>query len=236
MTNLSETTTSKSLFTFTSELKYLVEMIEFGITPRYVFETMPYGKKSYIIPMKCFCDIPLSKAKKHMDWFGKFGLGINKKYLAEMGVTPVLYIHNKSRINLFKKFENNAEINKLIPYLKRYHGRDVRINPEGFIAKKVRHFYEEREWRYIPPNIDIEHINVPKIEKGIDLARKKNNDSPYNANSINLNVGVIEYIIIRDSKDIPEVRKYLRRLFPEDELFEKTLMKITISTQIFKDF
>lgn len=236
MNNLSETTTSKTLFTFTSELKYLVEMIEFGITPRYVFETMPYGKKSYIIPMKCFCDIPLSKAKKHMDWFGKFGLGINKKYLAEKGVTPVLYIHNKSRINFFKKFERNAEINKLIPLLKRYQGRDVRIDPEGVIGKKLRHFYEEREWRYIPPNIDIENINVSKIEDGIGIVRKKNIDSPFKENSIKLDAGFIEYIIIREYKDIPELRKHLRRLFLEDELFESALMKIIIATQIFKDF
>jgi len=236
MNNLSETTTSKSLFTFTSELKYLIEMIENGITPRYVFETMPYGKKSYIIPMKCFCDIPLSKAKKHMDWFGKFGLGINKNYLAKMGVTTVLYIHEKSRINLFKNLKSNAEINKLIPLLKRYHGKDVKINQDGIINRKIRHFYEEREWRYIPPNICFEIINVSKIEEGINIVRKKNIDFPYNKNSINLDYNFIEYIIIRDKNDIPELRNHLRKLFQIDELFEAILMKIIISEQIFKDF
>jgi hypothetical protein len=236
MSILSETTTSKSLFTFTSELKYLVDMIEFGITPRYVFETMPYGQKSYIIPMKCFCDIPLSKAKMHMNWFGKYGLGINKNYLAKMGVTPVLYIHHRSRINLFKDFRKNNEINKLVPVLKRYKGRDFRKNIDGGIERKIRQFYEEREWRYIPKNCQIISVNVSKIEDGLEIAHKMNIDFPYYENTILLDPSFIEYIIVRDKRDIPELRNQLRKLYTEDEKFEAALMKIIISTQIFKDF
>ena len=88
MSNISETTSSQTLFTFTTELPFVLDMLENGIKPRYIFETLPYGTKNYLAPMKCFCDIPLSKIKKHMDWFGSYGLGINKTYLAKSGATP----------------------------------------------------------------------------------------------------------------------------------------------------
>jgi hypothetical protein len=63
-----------------------------------------------------------------------------------------------------------------------------------------------------------------------------NIDFPYYENTILLDPSFIEYIIVRDKRDIPELRNQLRKLYTEDEKFEAALMKIIISTQIFKDF
>jgi hypothetical protein len=56
-------------------------MLRDGIKPRYVFERLPYKEYHYIVPVKCFCDIPLGKIKSHLEWFGNYGLGIKRSFL-----------------------------------------------------------------------------------------------------------------------------------------------------------
>ena len=55
-----------TLFTFMTELRYLLSILENRmISPRYNDETINYLRipkiKKIAFPMKCFCDIPLSK-------------------------------------------------------------------------------------------------------------------------------------------------------------------------------
>ena len=58
---LSENLSSDALFTFTSEIRYLISMLEQGIYPRYIYERIPIPNKTwyYTVAAKCFCDIPL---------------------------------------------------------------------------------------------------------------------------------------------------------------------------------
>jgi hypothetical protein len=78
---ISENISSETLFTFTGKLEYLIGMLRDGIKPRYVFERLPYKEYHYIVPVKCFCDIPLGKIKSHLEWFGNYGLGIKRSFL-----------------------------------------------------------------------------------------------------------------------------------------------------------
>lgn len=61
-----ETLSSSVLFTFTPELDFLIDMLKNAIKPRFSFESLPNNFRHYILPMKCFCDIPLSKTKVHL--------------------------------------------------------------------------------------------------------------------------------------------------------------------------
>lgn len=93
MSRLSSTT----LFHFTHEFDTLVKILEEGLWPRYCVER-DWGDKDLIIPMVCTCEIPLSKMSFHQNKYGKYGIGLSKKWAKKKGFTPVLYVSDKSDI------------------------------------------------------------------------------------------------------------------------------------------
>jgi len=231
MSKLAETTSSQTLFTFTPELAFLVDMLKSGIKARYSFESLPYGNRHYSAPMKCFCDIPLSKAKKHMDWFGDYGLGIKKGYLMGFGVTPVLYVHKQSSKDFLKTFTIGNERSKVIGLMKSYKGNVYRED-EGIIKRFMRSFYDEREWRYIPKDGHITVLKNGSIKKGWLEHKDRNMQEPYLGNTIPLEPDAIEYIIVKNKTDIGPLRVALRELYKDRDTFEFSLTKIVLSTKI----
>jgi hypothetical protein len=240
---LSENLSSDSLFTFTAKLEYLISMLEHGIQPRYIFERIPIleHKWYYIVAAKCFCDIPLGKIKNHLNWFGNYGLGIKKTFLKSKGVTPILYMHNESHliINALKDggIENLKNFQTL-PLLKRYKGDDYMRSENGIYMKKFRQFYDEREWRYIPKDNDLETGNGFIINKGLEEAWKKNKSSPFNKidSVIKLTPNEIEYIIIDNFKEFKGIKSELQRIYPEIQDYELMLSKTLIADRIIRDF
>lgn len=69
-----------------------------GIYALNLFEKLPERNNGYAVPLACFCDIPLGMIKEHLDWYGKFGIGINRAYARSLGINPVWYVHSQ---NLF---------------------------------------------------------------------------------------------------------------------------------------
>jgi hypothetical protein len=51
----------------------------------------------YAIPMVCFCDLPLSLIKKHVEEYGGYGIGLNKTWGVKNGVAPVIYTHSRAK-------------------------------------------------------------------------------------------------------------------------------------------
>lgn len=232
-----ETLSSSVLFTFTQELHFLLDMLVNGIKPRYSFESLPNNSKHYILPMKCFCDIPLSKTKVHLDWYGNNGLGIRQETLKKLGVTPVLYVHETSVNEILKPLLENPDSEKLVALAKKYFGTTYRLIDDGSYKRTSRKFYDEREWRYVPVNAKLEWF--PKsfgIKEGLTLARKRNEEHPFEGPSIQLDFQDIEYIIIKDLKDVAPLRKALRKKFPDKVDFELIMTKVLTAKQIKKDF
>ena len=235
--NYKETLSSSVLFTFTQELDFLKDMLVNGIKPRYSFESLPNNSSHYIIPMKCFCDIPLSKTKVHLNWYGNYGLGIRQETLKKMGVTPVLYVHEKSVKEILKPLIENPKSQKLVALAKKYFGTTYRFHDDDTYQRTSRKFYDEREWRYVPLDAKLEWF--PKsfgIKEGLTLARKRNEEHPYEGPSIQLDFQDIEYIIIKDLKDVAPLRKALRKKFPDEVDFEILMTKVLTVKQIKKDF
>lgn len=242
---MSENLSSETLFTFTGKIKYLISMLKDGILARYVYERLPTPKGTfyYFAPVKCFCDIPLGKVKSHLEWFGNYGLGINRAFLKEMGVTPIMYIQDNSNRIFELKNKSKAEKieilrgNPLLPLLKRYYGDDYREIDSNKMESKRRKFYDEREWRYIPSNIEIEvGDSYRTIEEGIEYARKKNIDTPYLKDPIRLSPEHIEYIIIYDKDEFKKLREELRELYSDAETYETMLSKVLVAKQLLRDF
>jgi len=217
-------------------------MIISGITPRYFYEVLPFVEKNwyYIIAAKCFCDIPLSKIKSHLNWYGNYGLGIKKTFLQNHGVSPVVYIHHNSLwiLNLILGTTNlDSDAIPIIPYLKRYFGDDFRLNEDGTPKRKFKKFYDEREWRYVPKQkIELLADEEDTLDYCLNQVIRKNSNHPLVGATIPLHPDVIEYIIIHNFYEYKELKQKLRNIYSDDNEYELMLSKILFSERIMRDF
>ena len=143
MVKISQNLSSNSLFHFVDNLDWLIDILGNGFKARYCLENFPKIDIPLAIPMKCFCDIPLGMIKRHMSRYGRYGVGIKKNYAKKNGVTPVIYVHEKSRI--LRRFvsalkNQDDELAKFIPYFKRYNEK-----VSGKQRQVIRRYYDERE-------------------------------------------------------------------------------------------
>jgi len=161
---------SNYLFHFTPKLEFLLSIIRNGFWPRYCKEDASLVgeiEKTMFFPMVCFCDIPKHSIMPHINEYGKFGMIMHKSWGKKKGINPILYAHHRSmiyksylkqlqiqlKINSIANIESYKEISKIsskglydsimiLAHVKPYEG----MNRNG----KVKRFYDEREWRYIP--------------------------------------------------------------------------------------
>lgn len=159
-----------TLFTFTTELDYIIPTIkERIISPRYCEEDIRYLKipklKKIAYPMKCFCDINLHRLEEHLEWYGYYGLAFEKEWGMEHKIQPIQYINIESdlckdfteafsaALKLDTRKESLTQIKMKsfllheMMYYKPYEGKFKNRNT-GKIVKKC--FTDECEWRFIP--------------------------------------------------------------------------------------
>ncbi len=80
MSNIS----SNSLFHFTPKIEFLINILTNGFYPRYCHEELLLNEcqtlrgHNLLIPMICFCDIPLGKISNHINIYGKYCIGSPK--------------------------------------------------------------------------------------------------------------------------------------------------------------
>jgi len=165
---LESVTSANILCNYMKKIEYLKEVIRnMAFIPRYVEENLEYLNVADLhtisFPMTCFCDIPLTKIKNHMEVYGEYGVAIKKKVGIERDVQPILYLNNSSRL----KSDLSEAISKLL--------NEDPISPEwrilpdamlsvllyskpiaGYMSRdewdkpRRRLFKDECEWRYIP--------------------------------------------------------------------------------------
>ena len=89
---------ANTLFHFTYRYDTLISILQSKFFPRLCLEKGLWhpGDKKWAIPMVCFCDIPLSNIAEHTRKYGNYAIGIKKTWAIEQGVTPILYVHDKS--------------------------------------------------------------------------------------------------------------------------------------------
>lgn len=163
------------LFKFMGKLDYLKEALKLkAVLPRYYEEKLDYlnvdNLSEIAIPMSCFCDIHLNKINHHISKYGKYGIGLNKKWGVESGVQPIHYLNiNSPLVKSLSKILNVAfskgksledDINKLYKnhiiyqlfYLKPLKG----FMPINSQKTEYRNFHDEKEWRFVPDFDNIE--------------------------------------------------------------------------------
>ena len=231
--NLSSTT----LFNFTDTFDRLIGNIEKGIYCGDVYEKLPkFGSPSgYIVPMVCFCDIPLGLIKEHLDWYGTYAIGIKRDYARKYMVNPVWYIHKDNPVvsKMFKS-KNKIELSEspLLPYLKQFLGYQKDLNG----IERQKKFYDEREWRFIPQDSKFKAkliVNKPYSE-GEKLSQDK---SLKRVTYMNIELDRIEYIIVKNEEDKEDLYPILNKLSSAKGVkYEKLISAIITCKQIRKDF
>lgn len=183
---LESVTSANILCNYMTRIEYLKEAIRnMAFIPRYVEENLEYlnvqDLHTIAFPMTCFCDIPLTKVKNHMEVYGEYGVAIKKKVCIERDVQPILYLNNSARLKndlseAISKLLHEDPISpewRMLPdamlsvllYSKPivgYMSRDEWDKPHRLLFK------DECEWRYIPSVLE----NMPLIIPQDDNTKK----------------------------------------------------------------
>jgi len=238
---ISQNLSSASLFHFTSQLDYLVSIIEYGFQARYCIEKLPKTRLAYLSPMVCFCDIPLGSIKFHLSRYGGYGIGLKKTFLKKQGASPLLYVHSNSpHISITGSEKNMTDLKKspFTPYLKQVTGYDPVFKADTRLVEKTRkvNYMNEKEWRYIPENVELEFVKYSSNQQLVDIKDKKNGTNTFDLLTIN-NLDNIEYVLLGRNTDIKPFLKFLDEL-SKKRSFDKELLisKILTQGQILRDF
>jgi len=175
---------ANALFNFMRQPDYLkIALKNMAIIPRYYPEYVDYlnikGLNRIVYPMSCFCDIPITKLGEHMDYYGEYGIGLDKEgWGLKKGLQPIKYVHADSILfkdfnEVFRKtFTQEIEINPECEILFNYlisellFTKPIKGSMEKEGKREVRLFQDECEWRYIPKipeDIGIELILPPAM-------------------------------------------------------------------------
>ena len=214
---------ANTIFHFTRNKETLLSILESCLYPRLCVE------KNYMmedfdaaIPMCCFCDIPLSQISDHVSKYGCYAIGLKKEWAITNGITPVMYVHKESiplknfeeQFNVLQnlseekaskwslKMETLFLYNAL--YMKPYQGLQVIDEKEKLIR-----FYDEREWRYIPPCFHGKYHPFLFQDEFNDSAIRERINSLNEQYGLHFSPSDINFIIVQSEDEILDFRNSL---------------------------
>lgn len=206
---------SRSLFQFTSKLQTLEDILVSGfLWPRYCTEYY-WGKYRFALPMVCLCDIPLSDITTHIEHYGNYGIGISRDWAEKIPeLSTVLYTRlesalGKKVVNILKKKYDGEDLTPnevfLLSRIKKYSGNTF-CSPCGK-RKEIRNvrFYNEREWRFVPPSLSNDDIivEISQDKKAISGDNEKTKGEP------KYDISDIRYLIVKDDSDAIKMADFI---------------------------
>jgi hypothetical protein len=231
---------SNSVFHFTDSGEKLKSILKHGFQPRYSLETFRFQKNEFniAIPMTCFCDIPLSLIKSHIEVYGGFGIGLHKSWAIKNRLNPVLYLEDNSQLNesLAAVFQSlhltkndsvlYSETADILRYLKPYYGNFFRDN-------KSHCFYNEREWRFVPTmaNFNVENFYLSEEEFENQDYKERLHKILADKCRIRFLTSDIKYIFIGDELMRANVEEFLK-----NENMPSLISRIFITKNVEDDF
>ena len=236
---------SNTLFQFTSQRVTLEKILESKfLWPRYCTEYFWEGYR-FSLPMMCLCDIPLSQTTTHIEHYGKYGIGISKKWADEIKeLSTVIYTRRnsilyKEVLSILKKHSSGERLSTeeifILSRVKKYSGNTY-CSPNGkrVLVSRVR-FYDEREWRFVPKKLSSSDIYVEKSKdiKPISGDNEKTKGYP------EFEYGDIKYLIVKNDLEKDELIDYIDEMLKsKTNKEERKLLKSKILTvkQIEEDF
>ena len=248
-----------TLFTFTTQLDYLIDSIKNSmLSPRYCEEDISYLKinriKKIAFPMKCFCDINIHRLENHLAWYGYYGLAFSKEWGMINKIQPVQYINPSSLLckDFAQAFRtalgaNNTKQTRLeknlkdytlhqLMYYKPYSGKMENRNTG---RKQKKCFTDESEWRYIP---DVTKIEFPQVisDKHVltpNVLRDFSNSMANNPTiSLKFDYSDLKYIIVKSLDDFRKLSSVILGQNLEPYVKYTTLAKVIIWDTSKEDF
>lgn len=232
---------SDNLFHFTKNINFLKSILTNGLLPRFCLEDSRWLKanRSFIAyPMICFCDIPISRISEHTNFYGQYGIGLTKSWGLTNKLTPVIYATQDSAAIRLAEFlfsidykghldeeekdnKNKNHIYELISLIKPISGQ--MIIDDNIIEKD---FYQENEWRYIPPDASIlfdDEFSENKDKENLKMEKNRLQIAPQD----------IRYIFVKNDHEIPALVDFINMNlghFPHNDLKLLTTRILSIET------
>lgn len=213
---------SSSLFHFTKSINVLQAVLKAGFWPKYCLEDVQWqnyeGHEFVAFPMVCFCDIPISRISDHVAFYGSFGIGLTKEWGAKNGLNPVMYFAGDNPVHKAVKSLTQIMHNLLEP-TKESGLRDVRYilahskptSGRMLVSgeQKVKEFYQESEWRFVPINDNIDdHLLFNRFQDH-DIVTACN-EKTLQFCPLKFLPTDVRYIFVPTDSDIPVIMNFLQ--------------------------
>jgi len=254
---------ANALFTFMDKSDFLKDILQKKrIYPRYCYEKLDYlalnGLPGVAFPMKCFCDIFITRLIEHTKTYGKYGIAFTKEWGIKNNIQPVHYIN---------PIENSFDIESIkILYEKKlileanYKKNHTILEPEKnifheLLYNKLRlikpingtmirngsetdtlNFHDEHEWRYVL-NVNYDTADAaPYLSLNDDLIQASNKLSKNPNYGLKFNVDDVKYIVLENTSDKQPFFKYICNNcgYTEDEAY-MLISKINVLEELEGD-
>lgn len=252
------------LFHFTRRIDNLLGILKNEFHPRFCLESTehtlsdPSEVNKNALPMVCFCDLPISHIAEHVEFYGRYGLGMSKEWGMKYGVSPMVYSYPGSHVSqsLVSLQEAVSELSdgmknrygyspihvlaELLSFLKPIEGPTERDGK--YYDRKV--FYNEREWRYVPSISEHDPHEKGLIdmilteEEFMDEERlKKANADMAEQYTLPFEPDDIRYIILDNESEILPFIEELRHIKRKKEFpsVEVLVTRITTAERLLED-
>ena len=248
-------TNSDSLCNYMRNMDFLKSKLEKrALIPRYVVEPIRYLGVSDLwrvaFPMICFCDIPFSKIRIHIDRYGGYGLAFDKtKLLEKYGLQPIHYISEKSSLksdfnDAFQCSMDNDIDEKLEPLADYLLSTLAFMKPvyetrleEGEEKRYI--FQNECEWRYVPGS-DLMPDDMDYILKNEDATKiicdlYSDSLEKHKEAWLKFEWDDVKYIIVPNEKRSMEIISFIRNMKIDECCKDVLISEIEVSERFLGD-
>lgn len=219
---------SSTLFHFTNKLDTLKSILkDKSFWAKYCVE---HGWNIQIaIPMTCFCDIPLSQTKEHIDRYGSYGLGLSKEWAINKGVAPVFYStsHTISMLSFVTRgndISRQEKIRTLMSRIKPCFGKNKGKDNQ---QEEDYNYYNEREWRFVP-NLEDKKKQCIKVTDNMVL-EELSEETEKDEYRLSFEYSDIKYLFVATEDDRLALLKFIDEIEKDDN--QKILLKSKIMTE-----
>ena len=229
---------SQSLFHFTASLSTLKKILNSGYFLVRECEERHWGGYKFSVPMACFCDIPLSKISSHTAQYGCYGIGMSSKWANNKNLCSVIYARRESdlanwvgktlrKITTSHDYKVSEEAIYILSRIKKYRGQTINKKDGKTKEEKRITFYDEREWRFVPKNLNIKDIKISKKDGYFDLQNK---------GELRFELSDIECVIIKNESERNDIINAIDKLKSKKNILDILKSKTLTVQQIERDF
>jgi hypothetical protein len=189
-----------------------------GFWPQYSLEDITWlewpNKMSKLAwPMVSFCDIPISRLRKHTGAYGNYGVGLCRERWSATGLNPVFYISQDSIVRAFLREVLLETANNQNPRT-RTAGMITLGNCKPLVDKNSKDFYSECEWRFLPWVEGVGDKNKYgffMLEKDFndDQIRKEANAERRNDRMLEFYPDDVRYLLVNEKQEVPKLIEFI---------------------------